>query len=408
MRHLNRYLSLQQATPFIDRPVAAQLQLITVIPCMDEPAILELLDHLRSCAMPSAPVEIIIVVNHPCDAADEIRQSNAKTVAQLIHWQAANNCPALSVHLINSCELPVKASGVGIARKIGMDEAARRFAAIGRPDGIIASLDADCRVSANYFTALLQGFAGQPALHATTTAYAHRIDELSDARHRQAMICYELFLRYIELGWSHAGLPYAFTAIGSCFAVRANAYARHHGMNKRQAGEDFYFLHKLARERPLAHFSNVVVYPSARMSSRTPFGTGQAIADWYHSEQQQWPVCAPEAFLELRQMSDSLDQLFAMETAAWLAQLPPQLHAYLLAAHIEKAVTGMRANTATAASFCNRFYFWFDGLKAWRYVNRQTFMPIEQAVTTLLSLLHIAPESNQTEALLDQLRLMRR
>jgi len=178
-------------------------------------------------------------------------------------------------------------------------------------------------------------------------------------------------------------------------------------MNKRQAGEDFYFLHKLARERPLGHLGTVVVYPSARMSSRTPFGTGQAISDWYHSEQSIWPVCAPESFIELKQMNDTLHQLFDMDTANWLAALPAELHAYLLASNIEKAVTGMRANASSPISFCNRFYFWFDGLKAWRYVNRQATVPVEQAIPALLSWMHISPAADQAEALLDQLRTIR-
>ncbi|EAU54122.1 glycosyltransferase [Mariprofundus ferrooxydans] len=405
MRHLNRYLALQQPTPLIGVTPAAGLGLITVIPCMHEPGILELLDHLRSRDMPDAAVEIILVINHPDDASDEIRQSNARALDQIQLWQQAHNTPALQVHAIDACEMPVRASGVGMARKIGMDEAVRRFASIGVADGIIASLDADCRVSANYFTALLQAFAGHPAMHAATIAYAHRTSNITDSRHKQAIVCYELFLRYIELGWRHAGLPFAFTAIGSCFAVRANACARHHGMNKRQAGEDFYFLHKLARERPLGHLPNLFVYPSARMSSRTPFGTGQAVSDWYHGHQTSWPVCAPLVFEELRQMNDSLNQLFKTDTSNWLASLPQPLRQYLHACDIEQAVINMRNNSATVASFRARFYFWFDGLKAWRYVNQQHVMPVEQALASLLQMIdQRMPTTTDAESLLQQLR----
>lgn len=405
MRHLNRYLALQQTTPLIGAAPAAGLGLITVIPCMHEPDILELLDHLCSRDMPDAAVEIILVINHPRDASHEIRQSNTRVLEQIRLWQQVHNRPALQVRVIDARDMPVRASGVGMARKIGMDEAMRRFASVGVADGIIASLDADCRVSANYFIALLQAFASHPAMHAATTAYAHRISDITDHRHKQAIICYELFLRYIELGWRHAGLPFAFTAIGSCFAVRANACARHHGMNKRQAGEDFYFLHKLARERPLGHIPDLCVYPSARMSSRTPFGTGQAVSDWYHGHQVSWPVCAPQVFAELRQMNDNLDQLFTIDTANWLASLPQPLEQYLHACDIEQAVIGMRNNTATADSFRARFYFWFDGLKAWRYVNQQSVIPVEQALASLLQMMdRRTPAATDAESLLQQLR----
>jgi len=403
MHHLTRYLGLQQASPLIDEPAEANLALIAVIPCMHEPAMVELLDHLRSRDMPEACIEIIVVINHPCDAPDAVRQSNACALEQVAVWQRKYGAPAFNVYAIAAIDLAKKSSGVGVARKIGMDEAMRRLVSVGRANGIIASLDADCHVSANYFTGLLHAFSTRPDMHAATTAYAHRMTELDDVRHRQAIVCYELFLRYIELGWSFAGLPYAFTAIGSCFAVRANACARHHGMNKRQAGEDFYFLHKLARERPLGHIPDVSVYPSARMSSRTPFGTGQAVSDWYHSKQSTWQVCAPTAFAELKQMSGSLDQLFNIDTEIWLRSLPEPLQMYLQSCGIEQAVAGMRTNAASPASFRSRFFFWFDGLKAWRYVNQQAVIPVEQSLVGLMQMLGIAAVSDHSEALLQQL-----
>jgi len=404
MRHLNRYLDLQQTRACITAPVEAGTGVITVIPCMHEPAMLELLDHLRSCDMPDCPVEIIIVVNHPAGADEAVRHCNRQTLAAIKIWQQHYNNPAFAVHAMDACELPQKKSGVGIARKLGMDEAMLRFASINRPDGVIASLDADCRVSVNYFTGLWQAFNTHPSWHAATIAYSHRLQELTDPRHRLAMICYELYLRYIELGWRYAGLPYAFTAIGSCFAVRANACARHHGMNKRQAGEDFYFLHKLAREQPLAHLDTICVYPSARMSSRTPFGTGQAVADFYHSNQQHWMVCDPSAFDELEQLTESLNQLFISDTATWLASLPAGLRDYLLESGIEQAVINMRGNATTTESFGKRFYCWFDGLKAWRYVNRQASVAIETATCSLLRRNGISPSADNVEALLQQLR----
>ncbi|MDQ6992519.1 MAG: hypothetical protein Q9M31_03520 [Mariprofundus sp.] len=409
MRHLNRYLGQLATAPLIDEPAEAKLGLITVIPCMHEPAMVELLDHLRSCQMSTtSDIEIIIVLNHPASAAELICKQNRDTLEQIKRWQVQHNQSGFKVHLITAFDLPAKASGVGIARKIGMDEAMARFVSVGKEDGIIASLDADCLVSSNYFTHLLQAFSQQPKMHAATIAYQHRIDEEADTYHRLAITYYELFLRYIEMGWSYAGLPYAFTAIGSCFAVRANTAARHQGMNKRQAGEDFYFLHKLARERPLAHIAGVTVYPSARISSRTPFGTGQAISDWYHNDHTSWPVCAPELFIELKKMHETLDQLFSTDTDSWLANLSPSLRQYLQTAKIEQAAASMRNNSSSAINFKKSFYFWFDGLKAWRYANQQQTIPIEEALVTLLQLKGTPSLSNDAKELLKQLRAAER
>jgi len=405
MRHLRRYLALRKPEVLIPSPSAHQLGLIIVIPCLQEPAMIDLLDHLHSCQMPLSAIEVIVVINHASDASDAVRAANLMTYDEISIWKQGHENYGFRVHPLRAFDLPPKIAGVGLARKIGMDEAMRRFAAINRPDGVIASLDADCLVSNNYFNVLQDYFKVNPSIHAVTLAYAHRLDEISDGRHRHAMVCYELFLRYVEHGWGYAGLPFAFTAIGSCFAVRANACARHHGMNKRRAGEDFYFLHKLARERPLGHITSACVYPSARMSSRTPFGTGQAVAAWVQKGSSKWPVCAPERFAELRLMNDAVESLFDMDADGWLKRLPTSVADFLRDAGISVAACNMRAHAASPASFRKRFYVWFDGLKTWRYVHQPSMqVPIEEAAATLLETSSIKPAAADAESLLIQYR----
>ncbi len=404
MHHLTRYLQLPQTQAGIAAPLRDDLELVLVVPCLCEPGIIELLAHLQQPGAPRA--EIIVVVNHAEDAPADVRRCNERTLADIRQWAGA--ALSVPVHALAAFDLPARHAGVGLARKIGMDAAARRFAAVGRPDGIIASLDADCRVSEHYLQAIWQGFAGQPAMHAATLVYAHPLDRCEDARHRRAMACYELFLRYMALGWRRAGLPYAFTAIGSCFAVRANAYARHHGMNRRKAGEDFYFLHKLAREKPLGHIADACVFPSVRMRSRTPFGTGQAIADWYAQGKEAWLVASPQCFDELAVLHRRLDDLLSMEDVPWLDGMPARLAGYLQRAGLLQAVAGMRRNAASPATFRKHFYTWFDGLKAWRYVQQcQVQLPVEQAVCRLLTHFGIDAVSRDVEGLLQQLRRLK-
>ena len=76
-----------------------------------------------------------------------------------------------------------------------------------------------------------------------------------------------------------AGLPYSYHTIGSAFAVTAKAYARQGGMNRRKAGEDFYFINKLIKGENFGEITNTTVFPSPRTSNRVPFGTGKAIVD---------------------------------------------------------------------------------------------------------------------------------
>ena len=93
-------------------------------------------------------------------------------------------------------------------------------------------------------------------------------------------MAYELHLRYLNLFSRFTGFPYAYHTIGSCFGVRAETYASQGGMNKRKAGEDFYFLHKIIPLGEFREINNTCVIPSPRESDRVPFGTGAAIGKY--------------------------------------------------------------------------------------------------------------------------------
>ncbi|NJK86994.1 MAG: hypothetical protein HC906_14465 [Bacteroidales bacterium] len=57
----------------------------------------------------------------------------------------------------------------------------------------------------------------------------------------EAISKYELYLRVHTAFLRLIGFPNSFFTLGSCFAVKAKSYTEIGGMNKRHAGEDFYF-----------------------------------------------------------------------------------------------------------------------------------------------------------------------
>ena len=94
-------------------------------------------------------------------------------------------------------------------------------------------------------------------------AYAHRLEEADmTVQAREAIMKYELYLRYYRLALEYTGHPHAYHCIGSAFAVRTLDYVAQGGMNKRQAGEDFYFLQKLIATGRYATLQSTQVYPS--------------------------------------------------------------------------------------------------------------------------------------------------
>ena len=94
--------------------------------------------------------------------------------------------------------LPKKHAGVGLARKIGMDEACWRFQKIRNPRGIIAAFDADSRCEVNYFKAIVEHFQKKSHIQAASIYYEHPtqgVDFEEDVY--AAIVLYELHLRYL-------------------------------------------------------------------------------------------------------------------------------------------------------------------------------------------------------------------
>ena len=292
----------------------------------------------------------------------------------------------IDFHLLHFPDLPPKHAGVGLARKIGMDEAARRFDDIGNPQGIIAGFDADCQCQPNYLTAIERHFQEHPRSPGCSIHFEHPLSDtapgsrLSEPRRGtnipnsqadEAIVTYELHLRYYVKALRYAGFPYAYHTIGSCMAVRAQAYMQQGGMSKRQAGEDFYFLHKII---PLGNFTELTattVFPSPRASDRVPFGTGKAVGD-YLLDPQSWTYPL-QAFLDLKLFFDRLPSLSHTRDSGApevLSSLPKSIHTFLKSENFEQAVKEILENTSTEAAFRKRFFHWFNGFQTMKFIHR--------------------------------------
>ncbi|MCJ7814599.1 MAG: hypothetical protein MUP31_00970 [Xanthomonadales bacterium] len=178
--------------------------------------------------------------------------------------------------------LPVK-GGVGHARKIGADLAAGLIHRRRIQSRWIHCSDADVQLPETYFAcsnaSRLQGvdYAAlvYPFRHGNAGYKAQQQDVL------QATQLYELSLRYYVAGLQFAGSPYAFHTIGSTMAVNALHYAKVRGFPRREAGEDFYLLNKLAKVGPVLELEAgpdcEPIEIESRRSDRVPFGTGAAV-----------------------------------------------------------------------------------------------------------------------------------
>ena len=127
----------------ITESIAPGTQIIVVIPAYNERSILDSLVSLSKCKPISQKIEVIVVFN--CSEKDvlAIKQVNKSARKEAQEWVDQNPTDHIKFHFITVNYLPDKFAGVGFARKIGMDEAVRRFQDIDCKNGIIVGFDAD-------------------------------------------------------------------------------------------------------------------------------------------------------------------------------------------------------------------------------------------------------------------------
>lgn len=251
--------------------------MVVVIPSYNEPDLMSAVNSLLACDVPlDVSVEVIVVVNYPKNSDNKVvnvSESNVKSVSNCIFEQ-----DKIALYSIFCPDLPTKHAGVGWARKIGMDEALRRLAKVNN-NGLICCFDADSLVDKSYFSAIWNQFKNN-SFNGASIHFEHPIsgDNFEDSIYKE-IVKYELHLRYYKNALMFCGLPYAYHTVGSSMVVKASAYALQGGMNRKKAGEDFYFINKIIALGNYSRVTSTTVFPSPRISDRVPFGTGRAIKE---------------------------------------------------------------------------------------------------------------------------------
>jgi hypothetical protein len=349
-----------------------QTGIIVVVPAFDEPGINRLLDSLVLCDEPKCKVEVIIVVNAPAEASKECLDNNKLTALNIESWEKENrNCffRLFSFTPIST----VRGWGVGLARKTGMDEAVRRFNRINNPEGIILNLDADCVVGKNYFVSVYNDLLLRKEMAACSIYFEHPVagDEFPEAIYKSITL-YELHLRYYFQGLAFSGFPYVFHTVGSALAVKAQHYVKAGGMNRRQAGEDFYFIQKLVPAGGYFSLNSTTVYPSPRVSLRVPFGTGASISKLTNGSCSTLLTYNIMAFKELRIFFSTLEDYYYCsykELKEYYNLLPEGLRLFSDEKEWIKKIEEIRSNTSGLSSFKKRFFGWFNMFRIVKYLN---------------------------------------
>lgn len=373
MSFADAYLEKVSLDPSLEiQAPSKDLAIVVAIPACNEPDILKTLSSLLLCRRPLGAVEIIIIINAAESAMADVISQNHLTEKEVLAYARTHNESGFRILFSHVPALPDRDAGAGLARKIAMDHALSRFKHLNRPGGIILSLDADTICEENYLIEVERQFREQPDTKACNIRYEHPLEggPFPDSVYN-GIIQYELHLRYYIQALRFAGHPHAFHTVGSAFGVRADIYAAQGGMNKRSAGEDFYFLQKIIPLGGFYEINSTRVMPSPRPSDRVGFGTGPVISKFLRGETTELQTYHPDVFFDLKEFLSTVPSLYNASQQS-LQQLlegyPPALRENLSHEFISR-ILEIRGNAARESTFINRFYRWFNMFRSLKYIN---------------------------------------
>ncbi|MFW5645198.1 MAG: glycosyltransferase, partial [Bacteroidota bacterium] len=329
---------------FIETPPDEKLKYIVVIPAYNESGLIKNLDSLFSCENIPDSIEILTVINCPWKSNNNVLQFNEKIREKAEKWAQLHNTDHKTFYIIRQNARNSKNSGVGFARKTGMDEAVRRFNKIGKANGFILSLDADVKVDRNYFRAINSHVRENPGTDGFNVYFEHPLEGKLREKTYEAIAQYELHLRYYVQALRYAGHPNAYHTVGSAFGVRADVYCQQGGMNKRQAGEDFYFLQKIFDLGNFSECNSTRIIPSPRPSTRVPFGTGPVVKN-YLRESKELKTNHPFLFEILKGFLSEISLVYEgikHSDFSFLNQLHPLLYNFLIQSNIAHKLIEIR------------------------------------------------------------------
>ncbi len=343
------------------------LFLSIVIPAFNENELCKSLQSIKNCELPEKSVEVIVVINSSKNTEEKIKIKNRETYKKALEFAQKNSSLQLKFFILNFENFPPKFAGVGLARKTGMDEALHRFNSLKKPQGLIAGFDADAEVEKNYLVEIEKYFTKFPKIKAASIYFEHPIQGNNFPKTiYKNIINYELHLRYFVEALRFANFPFAFHTIGSSFAVRADIYARQGGMNRKKAGEDFYFLQKIIPLGTYGEINSTKVIPSPRLSDRVPFGTGAAISKMIKENKNDFGTYDFETFILLKQFFSKIDTFYNNFS---YHEIDDKMKSFLKKNKFEEDLKKILANSPNLKIFKKRFFDWFNAFRVIKFLN---------------------------------------
>ena len=378
---------LKAVTKYLDRYAEREIQLLNdshgpwpstfrfdhvlVIPAYRES--IHFFERLAQTLLPDHAVLLIVVINQPDNLSTPVAQNQTLWDDIYKHtlnaWRAENlelrsltDTPSavLLVDRFKRLAIPKK-QGVGLARKIGADLALSLISHGFVSQPWIYTSDADAHLPTDYFSVLDDVDAAAAVYPTNHICGADKIG--------QATRLYELRLQQYVDGLSSAGSPYAYHTLGSAIAIDAKAYARVRGFPKRDGGEDFYLLNKVAKTGGVLSLPGPKILIEARLSDRVPFGAGPAISRLLSAEQldQEEIFYHPDVFILLQQWLKAMPDTWSQPLSS--LGLSPLTMQALENLGVSKAIDVAQRTSRSQLTYFKHMNTWFDGFRTLRFIH---------------------------------------
>ena len=354
---------------------------------------------------------VILVINNSFSSNLEIREDNKKSLFLLRSIINKSNADefvqefsksGIQIGVIDAAsegnEFEDKQAGVGLARKVGLDQALKVFDYSIPGKKILISLDADCTVKENYLREINKLF-NEKNFSAANVDFEHEF--VDGEKSRLGILSYEIFLRHYVLGLLYAGSSSSFHTIGSILVCEQEAYLKAGGMNTRKAAEDFYFLQKLAKLYKIHRITSTKVKASARESWRVPFGTGKSMSD-YFSNQKEILLFSPDEFIILKKWLELFNSDLSLNINELLNEskkIHVELFNFLSSYGFSEAWKQILSNSKSEKQLNYQRKNWFDAFKTLKLIHhlRDTSFPMVDIKSGVEKLFRILDHSTQID-----------
>ena len=288
--------------------------------------------------------------------------------------------------------------GVGLARKIGADVALAMISQGLVSNPFINNTDADAELPADYFQAsikqenptprnlqtgekvaaivrpfqhVLRSSEPEPKPEHGPSDHNEAHAEAYTEAHTEAILLYEISLHYYVNRLIHAESPYGYHTVGSTISVSARNYALVRGMPKRLAGEDFYLLNKLAKTGSVITSEGEPIKLDARVSHRTPFGTGSSIEriSFLKRPIEDYTYYQPIIFDLLKTFLGHTSDIWREAQISSIFREAPYLEAWGIETGVFTEIEKQKKRIKSEQVFLKFIHDWFDGFRTLKFVH---------------------------------------